>query len=289
MRIRIWGARASIPSPTTNGFCTTRYGGNTTCLSVSIPGALVILDAGSGVRHLGLALDALQPTHATFFFTHLHWDHIQGLPFFAPLYREGNRFELYGSHPAAPNALQRALSIQQDALYFPVGLEQMPAQLRFHELSAGQPVELKGRTASLVITPVALNHPGSCFGFRIEERGGELNRAFVFATDTEPLATGDLQLTEAARGAEVLIHDAQYGPEEYQGRNGINRKGWGHSTWKEALAEARASGVRRLILTHHDPLHDDWEIARLEAEACAAARDLELVVEAAREGMEIDL
>jgi phosphoribosyl 1,2-cyclic phosphodiesterase len=290
VRIRIWGTRASIPTPGTTDFCTTRYGGNTTCLTVSIPGTLVIVDAGSGVRHLGLALDAMRPTRASFFFSHLHWDHIQGFPFFAPLYREGNVFSLYGSHPGATNALQRALSIQQDAIYFPVGLEQMPARLTFHDLNASQTVELAGRTARLRITPFVLNHPGSCFGFRIEEHvDGKRTAVAVFASDTEPLANGKLQLTEAAREADMLIHDAQYAPEEYSGENGVNRKGWGHSTWKEALREAEEAGVKRLLLSHHDPQHDDWEIARLAAEARAEGGPKGIDVEAAREGMEIDL
>lgn len=290
MRIRIWGARASIPTPATADFCTTRYGGNTSCVSVSIPGALAILDAGSGIRHLGLALDALRPMRASFFFSHLHWDHIQGFPFFAPLYQEGNAFDLYGSHPGATDALQRALSVQQDAIYFPVGLEQIPAQLTFHDLVSEKSVELAGRAARLVITPFALNHPGSCFGIRVEEYVAEERSAVaVYATDTEPFESGELQLSEAAQGADVLIHDAQYAPEEYDGRNGINHKGWGHSTWKEALREAEAASVKRLLLTHHDPQHDDWEIARLESEARAEGSAKGIDVQAASEGMEIDL
>jgi len=290
VRIRIWGARASIPTPATPEFCTARYGGNTTCLSVSVPGALAILDAGSGLRPLGLALDALQPMRATFFFTHLHWDHIQGFPFFAPLYRSGNRFDLYGSHAGVRGALQRALSVQQDAVYFPVGLEQLPAELSFHELLQEQAVVLEGNASRLSIAPFALNHPGGCFGFRIDEQPREGRGAAVFfATDCEPPADDRPQLAEAARGASLLIHDAQYSPQEYAGQKGNERRGWGHSTWREALREARVAGVERLLLTHHDPQHDDWEIARLESEARVAGRKLGIDVRAAHEGMEIDL
>jgi phosphoribosyl 1,2-cyclic phosphodiesterase len=290
VRIRIWGVRASIPTPCTPEFCTARFGGNTTCLSVSVPGALAVLDAGSGLRQLGLALDALRPVRAALFFTHLHWDHIQGFPFFSPLYRAGNHFDLHGSHAGVEGALRRALSVQQDAIYFPVGLEQLPAQLTFHELGHQQTVVLQGGTARLLVTPYALNHPGGCFGFRIEEQSEDGRSATLFfATDSELPADGRLQLTEMARGATLLIHDAQYAPEEYAGRNGTNRKGWGHSTWREALREAEAAGVERLLLTHHDPQHDDWEIARLESEARVEGRKRGIDIQAAFEGMEIDL
>jgi phosphoribosyl 1,2-cyclic phosphodiesterase len=290
VRIRIWGARASIPTPCTTEFRTTRYGGNTTCLSVSVPGALAIFDAGSGIRPLGLGLDAEQPVRATVFFTHLHWDHIQGFPFFPPLYRSGNRFDLYGSQIGAEGALRRALSVQQDAVYFPVGLDQLSAELHFHELIHGQAVVLEGKASRLLVTPCALNHPGGCFGFRIDEQSEEGRGSTVFfATDSEPPVDGQPQLAESVRGASLLIHDAQYSPQEYEGRNGISRKGWGHSTWREALREAQAAGVRRLLLTHHDPQHDDWEIARLESEARVAGRRLDIDVQAVHEGMEIDL
>jgi ribonuclease BN (tRNA processing enzyme) len=182
------------------------------------------------------------------------------------------------------------LSIQQDAIYFPVGLEQLPAKMTFHELTHRNTVALEGKSSRLSITPFALNHPGGCFGFLIEEKleDGQGSTAF-FSTDSEPSMDGQLQLTDAARGAALLIHDAQYAPEEYEGQNGTSRKGWGHSTWREAVREAAAAGVRRLLLTHHDPWHDDWEIARLESEARAEGRRQNIDVQAAYEGMEIDL
>jgi len=296
VRIKIWGARGSIPTPSTAEFVTSRYGGNTTCVSVHGAGQTVIFDAGSGLRNLGIELARLGPLQATFFFSHLHWDHIQGFPFFVPCFVKGNAFDLYGAvHDGAAlpsaGALQEALTMQQRSLNFPVQLADLPIALRFHEMKDGVPVRLGGPAGALQITPALLNHPGRCYGFRAEEErpDGAKSAAFVFATDTEHVEGLGAGIQRLAKDAAILFYDSQYTEEEYQGQGGMSHKGWGHSTWRNGLREARAAGVKRLILTHHDPLHDDWQIARIENEARRAGVKIGLAVDAAHEGMELEL
>jgi phosphoribosyl 1,2-cyclic phosphodiesterase len=289
VKIKIWGCRGSIPAPSTAEFVTNRYGGNTTCVSISVPGQVLILDAGTGLRNLGLALAEQPGLRATFFFSHVHWDHIQGFPFFLPSFDRDSVFNLYGrSHPQLPNfggsAVANALLLQQQSLNFPVALDQMGAQMHFFNLVAGQCVELPGNAGVLAVTAGELNHPGSCFGYRIEYRSGGKARSFVFATDTEHGDKVNANLQTLARGADILLYDAQFTPEEYP-----SYVGWGHSTWVHGLRECAAAGVKRLLLTHHDPLRDDWALARIETDARQEGRKLGIEVDAAREGMEIEL
>jgi phosphoribosyl 1,2-cyclic phosphodiesterase len=289
MKVRFWGARASIPTPSRQDFSTCRYGGNTTCVSVSIPGHLLILDAGSGLRELGRRLMSEPNLRASFFFTHLHWDHIQGFPFFIPAYKPGCALDLHGERATQPGGLRDALQMQQQEPFFPLPLVRMAADLRFHDLAPGAALELPGESSKLLVTPVPIHHPGGCLGYRIEETAGERRGAFFFATDIEHFEDERLQLKDAARGVAVLAYDAQYSPDEYQGRDGWKRQGWGHSTWRHGVREAHAAGARRLVLIHHDPQHDDWEIARLESEARREAQPLGLQVDAAHEGLEIEI
>ncbi|MCZ7644740.1 MAG: MBL fold metallo-hydrolase [Planctomycetota bacterium] len=296
MKIRIWGARGSIPTPSTTDFVTSRYGGNTTCVSVEIPGRMVILDGGSGLRNLGLALvERGVPVKADFFFSHVHWDHIQGFPFFVPSFMKGNEFTLHGAvHEretgVVGSVLENALRGQQRSLNFPIQLADMGAKLVFEEVGAGATVKLAGISSHLTIRTVELNHPGGCFGFRIEEHGtaGE-SGSFVFATDTEHFAEVNPKLQDLARDGDVLLYDAQYTEDEYDGKKGMLRKGWGHSTWRHGLREAAKAKCKRLLLTHHDPMHDDWTIARIESDARREGAKIGVAVAAAYEGLEFEL
>lgn len=294
MNIKFWGVRGSIPTPSTPVFSTSRYGGNTTCVSVHAPGILVILDGGSGLRALGRWLEPLMPIHGTFFFSHLHWDHIQGFPFFNPGFVTGNSFKLYGPRFDTPTStgatlLEAALRNQQQHFNFPIGLSEMQAALSFADIEAGQSVELAGTESTIKVTSGALNHPGGCFGYRIDEVRDGKTTSFVFATDTEHMDKVNPSLQKLALGADVLLYDAQYTIEEYEGKIGIPKKGWGHSTYLHGVREARAANVRRLLLTHHDPQHDDWAIARLENDARCAGVEAGIDVEAAYEGMWLQL
>jgi phosphoribosyl 1,2-cyclic phosphodiesterase len=294
VRIHFWGVRGSIPTPSTAEFVTSRYGGNTTCVSVRAPGIILILDGGSGLRTLGLNLAREMPIKATFFFSHVHWDHIQGFPFFVPGFVPGNQFTLYGPNiNTTPgfmgSVLERALRGQQEGLNFPVQLSDMPAKMVFNDLADGATVTLESDEAKITVTSGALNHPGGCFGYRIEEHSAAGERIFVYATDTEHLNKTNPRLQKLARNADVLFYDGQYTEDEYLGRVGMPRKGWGHSTWKHGIVEATEAGAKHLLLTHHDPLHDDWAVARIENDARREGMKTDLKVSAAYEGLEIVL
>jgi phosphoribosyl 1,2-cyclic phosphodiesterase len=274
LTVRFWGVRGSVPTP---GPDTAGVGGNTSCVEVACGDQRVILDAGTGLRRLGDALVARDaPVAAAVLFSHVHWDHIQGLPFFAPLFRPTTTLDLY----AAPDArLAEALHGQMNAPSFPVDLRDVPATLRFHDAAPGSGF----RVGPIEITAAALNHPNGVLAYRLDCEG----RSVVYATDTEHHAHGgvDQALVELARGADLLIYDAQYTPDEYCGAVGPCRRGWGHSTWPEGVRVAREAQVKRLALFHHDPSHDDAAVAAIEA---AAARELPPTI-AAREGMTLTL
>ncbi|HYG77234.1 MAG TPA: MBL fold metallo-hydrolase [Planctomycetota bacterium] len=294
MKIQFWGVRGSIPTPSTADFVTSRYGGNTTCVSVCTSDHLVIFDAGSGLRSLGLALAKEMPVKATFFFSHVHWDHIQGFPFFIPGFVPGNHFDLYGPNLNRQpgfigSVLERALRGQQESLNFPVQLSDMPAKMTFTDLEEGARIELKGKESNLVVTSASLNHPGGCFGYRVEEHRKDELKTFVYATDTEHLGRNNPKIQKLARNAHVLFYDAQYTEDEYTGKVGMPRKGWGHSTWNRGISESREAGVQHLLLTHHDPLHDDWAVARIENDARKDGLKYGIKVTAAYEGLEISL
>jgi phosphoribosyl 1,2-cyclic phosphodiesterase len=293
--IKVWGTRGSIPTPSTSNFITSRYGGNTTCLSVRCPGLIIILDGGSGLRPLGLDLAREMPIRAHFFFSHVHWDHIQGFPFFIPAFVAGNEFDLYGPtldqrEGFVAGILEKALRGQQEDLNFPVALSDMPAVMRFHDLSPGAEITIRGDGATVTVKSGILNHPGGCFGYRLEEKTKKGVRTFAFATDTEHPKKGvNPNLQKLACGADCLYYDAQYTDDEYEGRTGMSRVGWGHSTWTHGIEEARKAGVKRLLLGHHDPLHDDSAVALIENAARKAGLRKGIEVDAAYEGMEIEL
>ena len=271
MRIKFWGVRGSTPAPQPENM---RYGGNTSCVEVRLGDDLYIFDCGTGFRVLGQALRREfdgRPVSAHIFVSHFHWDHIQGIPFFGPLYdsRE-NRFQFHCS--SRTRNLKRVLEEQMAAPYFPVGLTEMRSQQNFYDLGEGR-IQL----GDVTLQTMWLNHPQGCMGFRLETKEGVM----VYATDNEPGdALFDKNVRKLAAGADVLIYDAQYLPEEYEGK-----RGWGHSHWREAINVVTESGAKELVLFHHDPDHDDACIDQVVKEA----RDYYPRVRAAAEGMQIEV
>ena len=272
---RFWGVRGSIASP---GPSTVRYGGNTPCVEIRAGGRLIVFDGGTGLRELGLSLVAQEePIEADLFLTHLHWDHIQGIPFFSPAFEAGHTFRIHGERKGE-QSLKTVLEGQMTDPNFPVPLSVMACSLSFNEIIAGTTVELG---PDLRVRTAPLNHPNGCMGLRLEYAGGSL----VFITDTEHDAqsgTLDPQVLNLAKDADVLIYDAMYTEAEY--RNA--RVGWGHSTYREALRIARAAGVGTLYFFHHDPTHTDDFLDERLAEARAETVGESLHVEMAREGIE---
>ncbi len=273
MRVKFWGVRGSIPTADRR---TLRYGGDTPCIEVRLAnGTLIILDCGTGFRRLGQSLIeefGEHPIHASIFLTHFHWDHIHGIPFFQPLYKEGNIF-VFHAVTGSGLELKQVIESQLASPYFPVGIKSVKSIRHYRNLEAHS-LNLNGA----VVTFAHLNHPQGSVGYRIEADGG----AFVLATDTEPGSSQhDRAVRELAQGADLLVYDAQYTPEQLGGE----RKGWGHSSWLEATRVARESGAKRLLLFHHDPESDDPYIDSLVEKArrefphvAAAAEDLEIQI-----------
>ena len=279
MEIRFWGVRGSIASP---GEATARTGGNTSCVEVRCGDRVIALDAGTGLRGLGdlLLREAMRTgknVELTLLLSHLHWDHIQGLPFFAPIYVPGTRIHVAG--PAAPElSLRDAIAQQMRPPTFPVLFEDLPSHLETRALRHLSRLELD----DVVVRAAKLNHPGGAvLAFRIDWGG----RSVVYATDTEHYACVDPVLAKLAHGADVLIYDAQYLPEEYRGEVGMAKLGWGHSTYEAGAELAHAAGVGTLVLFHHDPTRDDAAVEAIETRA----RALFPSTEAAREGRTLRL
>lgn len=267
--INFWGVRGSIPTP---GPETVEFGGNTSCVEVVCGDRHIVLDTGTGMRALGQRfLRERKRANLDVFYSHLHWDHLQGLPFFVPLYIPGTELSFHG-----PKGLETALSTQMGEPGFPVSLGEVSSRLTFTELSEGASVRLGD---DLVVSSARLNHPGGVFGYRIEYRG----HSVVYATDTEHFSCPDPKLVRLAEGADLLIYDAQYDDDEYAGKSGAPRTGWGHSTFSEGIRVANSAGVRRLALYHHDPGHSDEKVRTIEA----AAQRLRPGTFACREGQSI--
>jgi len=245
--VHFWGVRGSIATP---GVGTVRYGGNTPCVEMRCHGKRVIFDGGTGIRALGQHLIPEMPVSGHIFFTHSHWDHIQGFPFFIPAFIKGNIFDIYGR--IAPNGatLQERLEDQMLHPNFPVPLRIMGSTMNFHNVEVGEKIDLGN---GVIVETGRLNHPGEATGYRVSWG----DQAAVYATDTEHYSDRiDPNLVHLARNADVLVLDATYSNEQYCSKTS-SKVGWGHSTWQEAIKVAEAANVKTLVLYHHDPLHDD--------------------------------
>jgi phosphoribosyl 1,2-cyclic phosphodiesterase len=284
LTLRFWGTRGSIPSP---GASTVRYGGNTPCVEVRTEdGWLVILDAGTGIRELGRSLlerGGDGTVKGDIFLTHAHWDHIQGIPFFAPLFRRGNHFTIWGSR-SLPTSIDRVVRDQMSPVVFPVSFEELQARIDFEELS-----EERRTGNGYEVAAFGVRHPGGALGYRFSTGNGNAG-ALVYVSDNElsPAARYDdpprwrERFVEFVRGASVLVHDAMYTGEEYGAF-----VGWGHSTGEDAVELALEADVRRLVLFHHRPERTDDQVDRCVADCreLVERRGGRLEVLAAAEGM----
>lgn len=268
MEMQFWGVRGSIPAP---GAHTVLIGGNTTCVSVREGEFVGVFDAGTGVRVLGNYLEDQERAHwkGSIFFSHYHWDHIQGLPFFTPAFRAENRFHLYGEYKEDLE-LERVLRQQMQSPFFPVPLDEQEALVDFKPIVPGDVLE---PYPGIEIRTTALNHPNGAIGYRLNGGRGSV----CIITDHEHPADGlSPAVVEFAHGAAVLVHEAQYTPEEKRGP----KRGWGHSTWEEAALTAQEAGVGRLYLSHHDPDRSDRELFEILYQARRIFPDSELASEA---------
>ena len=295
-RIRLWGVRGSIPVP---GKSTVRYGGNTSCVEVRADGEIIILDAGTGIRLLGLALDkefGPRSMKLTLLISHTHWDHIQGLPFFSPAYNQKNLIRVLG-YEGARAGLAKILASQMETPFFPVSLRQLPSHLAIEELR-----DMEFQVGTVEVRSKFANHPGICVGYRLATSSGSI----AYFPDNEPyeelkllLASRDgisedeardfaaaerKKMVEFLRDCDLAIMDTQYTDEEY-----AKHVGWGHSSVDSVVSLALDANVAKLLLFHHDPNHDDQMIDKMveHARALVAKSGKTLEVEAAREGAEI--
>ncbi len=261
MKVKFWGTRGSIPAPGPN---TVKYGGNTTCIEVhGSNDEIVILDAGTGIRELGLELARRMPVECSLLVTHTHWDHIHGLPFFVPLFVPGNKIVIYGPpDPITLSGVERVLSSQMAYPHFPVRVAELKSDIVYETVKEGSEIEI----GSLKVSATVMNHPALTFGFRIECEG----KSVFFTGDHEPFfniyAPGDKDyqtyeeivqerkhgLIDFISGVDVFIADSQYTPEEYP-----SKIGWGHSTHEDSLALAKAAKVKSLYMTHHEITRTD--------------------------------
>lgn len=280
MRLTIWGCRGSVPTP---GPDTVRYGGNTSCVEVSLDdGTNLVLDAGTGIRRLGFDLLDRGARRVHLLLTHLHLDHLEGLRFFAPLWDERVTLDIWGP-PSPLLSLRERISRSFSPPLFPIDLREVPARVTFHDVPR-QPWTVDGARllADLVV------HPGPTVGFRIET----VTSSFAYLPDHEPALAGTIadrsrdwiSGAAIADDVDILLHDAQYFEDEYE-----ERIGWGHSSVSDAVAFARAVGARRLILFHHEPRHTDVSLERLEARARSLVGGNEDWPALAREGMVVEL
>jgi phosphoribosyl 1,2-cyclic phosphodiesterase len=280
VRLTIWGCRGSVPTP---GPETVNCGGNTSCVEVSLEdGTALVLDAGTGIRPLGDELVDRGTKQVHLLLTHLHLDHVEGLRFFAPLWNERIRVDIWGP-PSPLLSLKERISRSFSPPLFPIDLSDVPAQVQFHDVPRS-----KWTIDGAVLAAALVVHPGPTVGYRIESG----NASFAYLPDHEPALAGRfverstdwISGASVAENADLLFHDAQYTEDEYE-----QRIGWGHSSVPDAVAFARAVGARRLLLFHHEPAHSDARLEDLEARAQSLVGGDEVRPTLAREGMVIEL
>jgi phosphoribosyl 1,2-cyclic phosphodiesterase len=302
MKITFWGVRGSIASP---GPHTIRYGGNTTCIEVrSDDGTLVILDAGTGIFPLAQQLLREMPVKANIFITHTHWDHIQGLPFFTPIFIPGNTVRIHGAYDiVAGRGIEQVMEVQMQYSYFPIREAELKASIEYQTLQVGTPVTV----GALTITPLMLNHPVVNFGYRVDEVIGDKKSSMFFTGDHEPwqniytpddegyaefeqmVAQQSDQLDFALQGLDVLITDSSYTRAEYPAKIG-----WGHGTIEGHLQWVKRIKARTLVCTHHEPTRSDDALEKVFAEAIATCgyvpgAEGEPEVMLAREGLSLSV
>ena len=310
MKVKFWGVRGSIPTP---GIHTTNIGGNTSCVTVEgdmFTNRFIVLDGGTGIREFGI--DILR--HHQFFngnqvflnfdifFSHIHWDHIQGIPFFKPMFLKNNSVTMFGERRFQAS-LEETLKGQQHYPNFPISLEEvaaMGASMSYKDMVSGDEIYTDD---NITVSCVKLNHPDGVLCYKVEDFTLEVenpnavkkSKKVVYATDTEHYSVLDKRLLKIAKDADVLIYDAQYTPEEYSGeKDGMQKIGWGHSTYVWAVDTAVEAGVKHLVLFHHDPEHTDSDIVNIEKEAIKHFQSIQgnspdLKITAACEGLELNL
>jgi phosphoribosyl 1,2-cyclic phosphodiesterase len=278
MKIKFWGTRGSIAVP---GQQTIIYGGNTTCLQITLEsGQNVVIDAGTGIRAYGNQLAAQKGgVDIYLLMTHIHWDHVLGFPYFRPLYEASNTIRIDG-FPTCMKGLRNTFDTGMGDGFFPVKFDDLKAEVTYLEKLGKGTLEIDGA----VIESIPLHHPQGGFGFRFRERG----KVLVFLTDNELVGDGWAgrslgEYVTFCEGADILIHDAQYTPREVE-----ERRGWGHSDYLSVFELAHKANIKKLILFHHDPSRTDAEVASIKAlcEDLAGKRNSRVLVEAAREGSE---
>ena len=295
MKIKFWGVRGSIPVP---GPKTVKYGGNTSCIEIRTDeGDLIILDGGTGIFQLAQDLRGKMPVAANIFITHGHWDHIQGLPLFTPMFVAGNRLLFHGAYDfVSERGVEQVVGVQLQYSFFPVREAEMKATIEYFVLSPGQSV----RSGSATVTAVLLNHTMINFGYRVESNG----KSVFFTGDHEPyyniyhpaderypeyqalIEEKERAIADAVRGVDVLIADASYTLEEYPAK-----KGWGHGTLDSCIDLAERAGAKILYCTHHEPTRDDQALEHEFGRALARHSPRQGGVEyrLAREGEEVEI
>lgn len=294
MKFKFWGVRGSIATP---GAHTVKYGGNTTCIEVTTSaGDLIILDAGTGIHALAQTLMTQLPLTAHILISHTHWDHIQGLPFFLPIFVSGNRINIYGGlDPVTNQGIDRALSVQLQYSYFPIIESQLKADISYFTIKPGEEITIGAAT----IRPIVLNHPVLNFGYRIDDRDGsslfftgdyELSQNPYHPDDPEFVSTQhfiDEKLSEVLRAmhsVDALIVDSSFTEAEYQ-----HKKGWGHGTFNSALFLASQARAKQLYFTHHEPTRTDIQLEVIYQELLAGSANLDFSIHLAQEGVEHSL
>lgn len=272
--VQFWGVRGSIPCP---GNETVRYGGNTSCIEMRVAGKRLIFDGGTGLRMLAKSMEPHLPQEAYLFFTHYHWDHIQGVPFFTPVFTPGNCLHVYGAVPPDSGSMQQHFWERVLHINSMVHEQPIQADMKFYDLLCGDKITID----DITIETGPLNHPNGAVGYRVTWLG----HSVFYCTDTEHYPDRlDENVLHLAREADVLIYDSMYTNEEYNNPKSP-KVGWGHSTWEEGLKVAEAAGVKQLVVFHHDPNHNDDFLDKLDVQVKAASPNAVL----AREGLIIDI